>query len=177
MIPYCIADLMRLRDVLEPLSDSLYTYRSVLLSEASIGQHTRHILEFYGCLLQAKEVVNYDKRPRAMELETSTQAAVQYIGQLVTNLQQIDERMAKTQHPIRLKANFSAESGKEVDLKSSFVRELAYCLEHSIHHQALIKVGFLEQNLAAQIPNDFGIAPATVRYRESLCSSVNQCNK
>ena len=45
--------------------------------------------------------------------------------------------------------------------------ELIYNLEHSIHHQALIKVAVLK-NSAIQLSENFGVAKSTIEYR-------NQC--
>lgn len=54
-----------------------------------------------------------------------------------------------------------------VYINKTFInRELAYCLEHSIHHQALIKVGLKEQNIENLIDENFGVAPATIRHKQ-----------
>jgi hypothetical protein len=44
---------------------------------------------------------------------------------------------------------------------------LAYCLEHTIHHQALIKIGLMELNLIHLIDQHFGVAPATIRFKKT----------
>ena len=50
-------------------------------------------------------------------------------------------------------------------MKSSFERELLYCLDHAIHHQALIKIGLKELHLSHLVSPDFGVAYSTLRYR------------
>ena len=65
-----------------------------------------------------------------------------------------------------LEGNFTGEAGSLTKIATTFQRELAYCLEHSIHHQALIKVGLKELNLENIIEKNFGVAPATIRYHE-----------
>ena len=58
----------------------------------------------------------------------------------------------------------SVEAGEE-EVKSSFERELLYCLDHAIHHQALIKIGLKELELSHLVSPDFGVAYSTLRYR------------
>jgi len=43
-----------------------------------------------------------------------------------------------------------------------------YCLDHAIHHQALIKIGLKELQIADLVGDDFGVAYSTLRYRASL---------
>ena len=47
-------------------------------------------------------------------------------------------------------------------------RELLYCLDHAIHHQAFIKIGLKELQIADLVEDDFGVAYSTLRYRASL---------
>ncbi|MDC1012234.1 hypothetical protein OAQ04_03240 [Flavobacteriaceae bacterium] len=54
--------------------------------------------------------------------------------------------------------------------KSSFLRELAYCLDHRIHHQSLIKIGLTEQGLDHLIDENFGVAFFTQNYRNECAS-------
>ena len=51
---------------------------------------------------------------------------------------------------------------------TSVDRELLYCLDHAIHHQALIKIGLKELQIADLVGDDFGVAYSTLRYRASL---------
>ena len=53
-------------------------------------------------------------------------------------------------------------------IESSFERELVYCLEHSIHHKALIKVALREYALTHLVSNSFGVAPSTLKSRSTL---------
>jgi hypothetical protein len=50
-------------------------------------------------------------------------------------------------------------------LETNYFRELLYNLEHSIHHQALIKVA-LYRLPHIKISDSFGIAPSTLEYRK-----------
>lgn len=162
MIKYCCENLSELRSLLGQLKAREYQYASDMLG-ASIGQHTRHVLEFYLCLIasQQHDAVNYDQRKRDYLIENSVEeacATIDVIQKQITNL--------KKDEPLFLEGDFSETGGTVVSsrINTSMYRELAYCLEHTIHHQALIKVVIKELQLTHLLPDNFGIAPATVRH-------------
>lgn len=159
----CKENLESIAYLLEKLSPEQYQHTSYYLSGASIGQHIRHIIEFYTCLSQAyKESgsVNYDHRKRAMLLEKDPKEAGKVIVQLIGWLQ-TDKILGE----VSLVAAYAASNDHVCTIPSSFQRELAYCLEHSIHHQALIKIGLFEQGLSNLIEQEFGVAPSTIKFR------------
>jgi hypothetical protein len=43
-------------------------------------------------------------------------------------------------------------------------RELAYNIEHTIHHMAIIKQSIIEHFTYIDLPEYFGVASSTVRY-------------
>jgi hypothetical protein len=160
---YCKENLNEIKNVLLQLTNDQYTFQSTILFGAAIGQHVRHILEFYQSALKGNEtkVINYDNRERSLLIETDTNIAIQVIDEICSKLKEGHSDM----HMI-LEGNFCAEEGKKIKIETSFLRELAYCLEHSIHHQALIKVGLLEAKCLNYIDDTFGLAPATIRYKK-----------
>lgn len=166
MKTYCKENLSEIKALLLQLTNAQYTYASKLLSDATIGQHVRHILEFYQSVLKGIDikVVNYDNRNRNLSIETDRDFAIQIINDInaVLSFEIQDE-------PFILVGNFSSDPGKQMQIQTTLYRELAYCLEHSIHHQALIKVGLLELNSASFIDEKFGLAPATIRYKK-ICA-------
>lgn len=166
MKTYCQENLNEIKKVLLQLTNEQYAHNAILLSQVSIGQHVRHILEFYQSVLNGLDtkIVNYDNRKRNLLIETDSQYAIQVIDEINSNLELdiLDETYI-------LQGNFCAKKGKQTQIKTSLFRELAYCLEHSIHHQALIKVGLLELDRLNFIDDTFGLAPATIRHRK-LCA-------
>ena len=64
---------------LELLNDSQYVYNSKILSNASIGQHVRHIIEMFVCLEDgyAQGVVNYENRKRDLAFQGSVNPMVE----------------------------------------------------------------------------------------------------
>lgn len=166
MKTYCKQNLEEIKALLLQLSNAQYSYASKLLSEATIGQHVRHILEFYQSVLKGidTKVINYDLRQRNLMIETDKDFAIQTINNIHTVLS-----LNIQDEPFILEGNFSSEPGKQTQIQTTLFRELAYCLEHSIHHQALIKVGLIELNSASFIDETFGLAPATIRYKK-ICA-------
>jgi hypothetical protein len=54
----------------------------ISLSSATIGEHTRHVIEMFQCLLNNYEsgVVNYDERARDIVLQTDTNFITQILN-------------------------------------------------------------------------------------------------
>lgn len=165
MINYCKKNINEIGHLLQNLTDREYALPLTLLSGSSVGQHVRHVLEFYTSLLGSAEtrIVDYDARLRQADLENETEAALLRIGEILQGLSQLTGDYALTLH-----GNYSADTDMELSVPTTLYRELAYNLEHSIHHQALIKMGVTALGKAKVLHEDFGIAPATIRHRRSL---------
>lgn len=159
VLKYCINDLVELNDLLSKINAEVYTKSSVFLSNATIGQHIRHIIEFYECLLLNNQIIiDYDARKRSKTLELDNNIAQSKINFLITLITD-----HKTDGELSLRNNFTDSSNAVI--KTSFDREIAYCLEHSIHHKALIKVVLIELQLNHLVEESFGVAPSTLKNR------------
>lgn len=159
LIPSIKNSLNELIDLLRQLSKEEYSIPCARLSEASIGEHVRHIIEMFQCLENNYEtaVVNYDKRQRNGLIQTDADFAIDQIVLIQNNLRNENKK-------IELQQNVD---GEEIRIESNYFRELLYNLEHCIHHQALIKVAVLKYGNIA-IDANFGVARSTIEYR-------NQC--
>jgi hypothetical protein len=148
--------LQEVIELLQQLDVLAYTRPVKALSEATIGQHTRHIIELFQCLLQGYETgkVHYDKRKRDKNLETNTMYAIDALTEIQQSMYQKDRAITL----------YSAFGEAEQAIPSFYFRELLYNLEHCIHHQALIKVALLDMPHVV-ISDTFGIAPSTIQYR------------
>lgn len=144
--------------LLSKLSDKDYCTPCCELSDATIGEHTRHIIEMFQCLENNYDsaVVNYDNRERNIRVQTSTECAIEKMNEIKTQL----GRPNKTLHLQQF------INGDEINIESNYSRELLYNLEHCIHHQALIKVAL--RACEVQVDENFGVASSTIEYR-------NQC--
>ena len=144
-------------ELLRQLTNDEYTQQNPELSNATIGEHMRHIIELFSCLIENYEngVINYDDRKRDIILQTDKSEAI-------STLKKYLEELNKPNKSLSLVHNcFSAFEL----LPTNYFRELIYNLEHSIHHQALIKVAL--HNLPhIKVADAFGIAPSTLEYRK-----------
>ena len=159
MIETSFYTLEQFKTVLLELPDYCYTKPCDSLSGASIGEHTRHIIELYQCLLSGYDSaeVSYDKRQRNKRIEQDVIFAVE-------QLKYIQETLERPNKPLVVDYELN---GKVSKLNSYYYREVMYNLEHTIHHLALIKVGII-QFTDLKLPDSFGVAPSTLEYR-------NQC--
>jgi hypothetical protein len=148
--------LNALIDLLGKLSPEEYSKPCEQLSSASIGEHTRHIIEMFQCLENQYElgIVNYDKRERNKQIQTDTHFA---INQIIT----IQNNLDKSNKKIQLQQIIETQ---EILIDSNYYRELLYNLEHCVHHQALIKVAILVANTIT-VDANFGVARSTIEYR------------
>lgn len=144
---------------LQVLSEKEYTQALQTLSGSSIGEHSRHIIEFFQELLNGYSpgLVHYDGRQRNALIQNDPQHAIQ-------QLHHIADQIHLANKDLQLKTCLNQH---ETAFESNYYRELCYCWEHCIHHQALIKVGFIELN-KTPLDVSFGVAVSTIAYR-------NQC--
>ena len=157
--------LSELDDFLNTVDDKRYGEKLDILLGSSIGMHTRHLLEFYKCLIdQSRDgFVNYDRRKRDNRIENQTTYASGFIKMI--NDQIADKYLDQ---PIGLEAGFDPELNEFEMVKSNFRRELVYNLEHTIHHMAIIRIGINQIAPEIKLSENFGIAPSTVKYQKSL---------
>lgn len=150
--------LEQFKQVLLALPLDCYSKKCSLLSNASIGQHTRHVIELYLCLIQGYQTadVSYDRRKRDLRIEQDLSFALEQLSYIQSQLQKPNKS---------LKITYEL-AGETTCLDSNYYREVMYNLEHTIHHHALIKVG-IEQISEQTLPASFGVAPSTIQYRKT----------
>jgi uncharacterized damage-inducible protein DinB len=151
---------VQLTETLKQLSDSEYKQNSAILFNATIGQHVRHIIELFQCLLNGYEtgVVNYEKRKRDYRIETDRILAAAL-------LKEVYDQLDKPNKDILLEAEDYCNTTEVISVPSNYYRELVYNLEHTIHHMALIRVGVNEVS-SVRLSDEFGVAYSTVKYRQ-----------
>jgi hypothetical protein len=151
---------VQLSETLKQLSNEEYIQPSRILINATIGQHVRHIIELFQCLEKGYDtgVVNYEKRKRDYQIETNKELASLLLKEIYQGLE-------KENKDIILEAEDYCESMQVVSIPSNYYRELAYNLEHTIHHMALIRVGVNEVS-SIKLPDEFGVAYSTIKYRK-----------
>lgn len=152
---------LQIKEILEQLTETEYTQSSKILFDATIGQHTRHIIELYTCLFNGYGAgyINYEKRKRDKRIETDKILAIEL-------MEMISNNMDKPNKTLSLESSYDELTDDAIIVETNYYRELIYNLEHTVHHMALIRVGVNEVSSVA-IPEGFGIATSTIKYRKS----------
>src|SRR5258708_5544139 len=162
-----------------------YAQPSETLSGHTIGQHVRHNIELFQSLENGYEGgrVNYEKRKRDKAIENDIELACRLLEQILAALSRPDK-------PLLLEASYadsepsgsSSSSGSSESspasgacqpmiLSTNYYREIAYNLEHTIHHMALIRIGIRDSGSALVLPEGYGIASSTLKYRRDRKST------
>lgn len=157
--------LARLEAFLDQLTDNDYQQPLDIFNGSTLGEHTRHIIEFYRCLISQRNyiVVNYDLRERKQLLQQSTAEAKKALDMIAAELEGLE-----LDTPLMLEVNPAAHEGKPETILTNLHRELHYVLDHTIHHMAIIKIGVRASMPHIKLHNDFGVAPSTIRSRSSV---------
>ncbi|MBK9196472.1 MAG: hypothetical protein IPO17_16125 [Flavobacteriales bacterium] len=145
------------------LNADQYTAPVPVLSKSSIGQHVRHVLEFYICLMNAgSDTVDYDSRKRDRALETDRAAVMGALNALRDWMKNIRQDM-----PMHLLVDHSTDGSGNTRMGTSLYRELAYAFDHGTHHMALLRIAVEQHHPGIALDPDFGVAPSTVRDRKN----------
>jgi len=149
------------------------SYRASLdiFSGSSIGEHTRHVIEYFLCLIDQLHTgyINYDNRLRRKELQEEPSIALlqlQKIRFLLTELSFSGQ--------LAIKTTYGASVASPLVLSTTPERELLYNIEHAIHHLAMIKIGLKSVAPYIVLPQDFGVAQSTIDYSAKI-QTVQPC--
>ena len=136
----------------------VYCARFATNVSGSIGEHVRHCLDHVSALLAAdpSRTLSYDRRQRGTAVETDPGEALRHILQLKNTLDAWSTR--SLDEPLRVMSMLSS-SDEPVTGWSTFARELAFVVSHTIHHQATI--GILLAIHGYSVPERFGHSPST----------------
>ena len=103
-------------------------------------------------------VVNYEKRKRDYKIETEKDFAIRF-------LQEIYHRVERPNIDLVMRTEDYEDGTGIIDIPTNYYREIAYNLEHTIHHMALIRVGINEISNVV-LSQEFGVAYSTIKYRQ-----------
>ena len=157
--------LESIENTISSLNDQQYTESMEVLSNATIGQHIRHMLEFYQAIDVAHKTgeIDYDDRKRSLKMESSIEFAKESIEVIKKNIVTYTE-----DKQIAMSGNYSLDSEKSSTISTSLSRELAFSMEHTIHHLAIIKNALVIQGV--KLEENFGVAPSTIRFKNNICA-------
>lgn len=153
---------------LEPLQELLLQMRqgdysrelSVLMGN-TVGKHVRHVIEFFQCMEKGyySGAVDYEARVRNPILEHDLFAAIDAMKEVIEELKGKEDRA--------LSMRMVLDGTKEVvELGTTYYRELAYNIEHTFHHLAIIRIAVEQELKELRVGSTFGYASSTVRYNK-----------
>ncbi|MBA6337700.1 hypothetical protein H4J57_10855 [Colwellia sp. BRX8-7] len=140
---------------------------------SSAGTHMRHIIDHYLAIMSGIEnkLINYDLRMRGGQIELSPELAIAKLNEIANWIQGMSED--KLNQVITLATEVSVTNKNIQKLQTSVARELVFVGSHATHHYAMIaQITFAQKNAlqATELPQDFGLAPATATF-------LRQCNE
>lgn len=134
------------------------------MSGSSLGQHLRHSLELFLCLQKGLTTgtVNYDKRDRDKAMETDKDVAIATIALIRREL-----ATHRDDRSIKLEMSLDRDVSESITIPTTYFRELAYNIDHIVHHLAMIRIGLKECAGYVIVPEELGLAASTIRYQQS----------
>lgn len=156
-----VKQLLAIQSILSQIKDEDYTASLSTLKSVSIGKHVRHIVEFYECLLfnNFDSIVNYDNRKRNLLLEENVKFTLDFILEIIDTLQKVENNSR-----ILLVSKYQ---DKNISMESSLFREIAYNIEHTVHHLAIISIAITIHFKYINLDENFGYADSTIQYLQS----------
>jgi uncharacterized damage-inducible protein DinB len=157
--------IQQMTDLLKTLDNQIYAQPLEVFRGSSIGQHFRHILDFYLCLLRgiADGTVDYARRERNLQAETDVEFVKQAFYQVAEQIEQVSE-----QQRLQVRGDFSIQTEQRPELLSSVGRELMFAYDHAVHHLAMIKIGIAAAAPAVLLDQNLGVAPSTLKHRNGV---------
>ena len=152
------------KNVLRQLSDSKYSEKVDALSNASIGEHVRHFIEFYRCLISQSLSgrINYGLRKRDKAVQNDPIEAIKAIEEIQSAIAGLN-----LNDPLDL----IDHSNGSLKIQTNMGRELQYNFEHTIHHLAIVGIGLKLIAPNIRISSYFGVAPSTIAHLSATTES------
>lgn len=153
----------QINSLLIQLDQTTFAQPLDIFNGSSLGQHFRHIIDFYDCLVSGSNSgrVDYAARKRQTGIETDPRLALNEFNAILNQVEQLNEL-----NKVEVKADFPT-NGQDVRpiVQSSVGRELMFASDHAIHHLALIKIGLQTAFPHLVIDKNIGVAPSTIKYQ------------
>jgi hypothetical protein len=164
LIKEAIISLTQGRELLDQLSDEIYTRAMPPIFNYGIGSHVRHLLDFHTAFLRDLESgrIDYDTRERDISVEKNLDAALAKIDSLIERLQALE--MTNDDWPLLVRLE-DASADEPTWSQSTFLREMQFLQSHTVHHYALIAMMLSLQSVA--VSPGFGVATSTLKQRRA----------
>jgi uncharacterized damage-inducible protein DinB len=151
------AQLRTLHSAVATLPNDVYGAR-ISRTSGSIGEHVRHSLDHARALLALGDAddLTYDARLRGTAIETDAAEAAREIRRISAGL----DGLSRVQADRRIRLQVLADTSRPpAELATTLGREIAFVVQHTIHHCAMIAA--LLERLGIATPARFGYAPST----------------
>jgi hypothetical protein len=155
----------QMTELLGRIAPEVYAQSLPLFNGSSIGQHFRHIVDFYGCLTRgvAHGRVDYAQRQRDTRVETEPSYAAGVLNVFFGQMNEANEAAS-----LEVVADFSSEFNETRPVVLSTVgREMMYAYDHAVHHLAMIKMGLKAAAPSVEVDRNVGVAPSTIKHWNS----------
>ncbi len=157
--------IRQITELLETLNNQMYAQPLEVFKGSSIGQHFRHILDFYLCLIRGvhEGTVDYARRDRNPLAESDVHFIKQAFYKVAQNINQFSEEA-----PLKVWGDFTTKAEQRPALYSSIGRELMFAYDHAVHHLAMIKIGIATVAPNLHLDLSLGVAPSTIKHRAEM---------
>ena len=156
--------LQELAAVIAQLSEADFTTALPLLDQATLGKHVRHTLEFHQCFLTREQSFCYDDRMRNPLLEQAPEEALKHIDWLMDRL-----RFVQLDRIISMEVRYGTA---RFEVTTSVQRELAFLIEHTVHHNAILRMALCASFPHIRFEPEFGYADSTIRFLEQSKTAI-----
>lgn len=149
---------------IEKLDAKAYAQPLEVFNQSTLGQHFRHIYDFYLCMAEGAEqgLIDYAARKRDPNIELLPEKAVESFRNIQGRLLALEPEQFLRVIP----DSYEGKAGAAQSVASSIGREMMYAYDHGIHHLAIIKIGVKTAFPGIMLPEDLGVAPSTLRYKD-----------
>ena len=141
------------------LSERVYSQQHAV-AMSPIGTHIRHIIDHLWAFQEGTKTacIDYNSRHRETILENDPLLAEKAV---MLFSQWLSEANLDTKS-LTVISEISVSQCESTLMKSNINRELAYLINHTLHHIAYAKL--LAKTLGIDVPDHLGVAPATASY-------------
>jgi hypothetical protein len=148
--------------LLDSLDGDSYTRPAAGGFGGSIGEHYRHVVEHFACLLAGIRdgKVDYDARKRDRAIENDLDYARAAAEALIDDFKRLPWDAFQKWLQVTYTVAYNTDEFESVP--SNVSREIVFCVGHAVHHYAIIRLLCAQAEI--EMPSGFGVAPSTLRH-------------
>jgi hypothetical protein len=157
--------LQQMQALIEKLDDIDYARPAPGRSSGGVGGHVRHCLDHVMALLASTHtgLCAYDRRGRGTDVESCRLAALRAISTLTALLSDVGPELLDRTVSVETQLD---HAGAMITTRSSVGREVAFVINHTIHHHAI--VGQMLSGRGIPVNPHLGLAPSTPSESEAV---------